>query len=245
MCIYEVQSISEKTIEQFVPTRLAIKELAGVKYFCKSIVENIRSYPGSGIVWKDRIKKYGKKNIKTLWVSDWYNCPYEIQKIALDFSKENQIVESSEWANLKPENGLDGGKNSPESNIKNSESVRKYFSENPDARKNISENQLSRWSEESYVENQRKKQGESWDNPDIRSKRVKSMNDTRSSSEYIASVTGSNNPRYDHTIYSFTNGEIVVKLTQQEFIKKFNLTQSRVTLLVRGKTKVHKGWTLT
>lgn len=109
MDIYKPRIITEEIISKFRPTRLAIKELAGQKYFCKSILEDIESYPGSGVRWKKRIKKYGKENIKTLWVSDWYYTPQEIQEAALQFSKENQIVKSELWANIKPENGLDGG----------------------------------------------------------------------------------------------------------------------------------------
>jgi hypothetical protein len=114
MCIYQIKPITQKILERYRPTRLAIKELAGQLYFCKSIVEDIETYPGSGVVWQKRIKKYGKQNIKTLWVSDWYHDPYEIQQVALHFSKENQVVESSKWANQKPEDGLDGGRQSPE-----------------------------------------------------------------------------------------------------------------------------------
>lgn len=58
--------------------------------------------------WKAIIKKYGYLNIKTLWISEWYFDPVEIQEIALQFSEENLIVESDMWANLRPENGLDG-----------------------------------------------------------------------------------------------------------------------------------------
>jgi hypothetical protein len=114
MSIYQIKPITQKILDRFQPTRLAIKELNGIKYFCKSITEDIVSYPGSGKVWKYRIKKYGKQNIKTLWVSDWYYDPYEIQRIALGFSEENQVVESDEWANMKPEDGLDGGRQRPE-----------------------------------------------------------------------------------------------------------------------------------
>lgn len=58
------------------------------------------------------MKKYDRKNVRTHWVSDWYVDPYEIQRIALDFSYENNIDKSEKWANLKPENGLDGGSTS-------------------------------------------------------------------------------------------------------------------------------------
>lgn len=106
--IYEITTIHEKIIENFKPTRLYIKELAGIKYFGKTSKENIEYYSGSGKIWKDRIKKYGKENIKTLWVSDWFYDPYLIQEFALLLSKNNQIVESDSWANYIPENGLDG-----------------------------------------------------------------------------------------------------------------------------------------
>jgi hypothetical protein len=109
MTIYTPIALTENTINSFRPTRLAIKELTGQYYFCKSIRKNIEKYTGSGKRWKDRIKKYGRASIRTLWVSDWYHDPEEIQKIALHFSKENEIVESALWANLQPENGLDGG----------------------------------------------------------------------------------------------------------------------------------------
>lgn len=95
------------TIE-FQPTRLYIKELAGVKYFGKTTMPDAHSYTGSGVIWKKRIKKYGKENIKTLWVSDWFHDATSLTEFALKFSEDNQIVESKEWANYIPENGLDG-----------------------------------------------------------------------------------------------------------------------------------------
>jgi hypothetical protein len=115
MTIYDIQSLSERVVKNFKPTRLYIKELFGIKYFGKTSCKNVESYSGSGVIWKKRIKKYGKENIRTLWISDWYHDPYEIQKVALDFSRENQIVESNEWANLWAENGINGGKTRDES----------------------------------------------------------------------------------------------------------------------------------
>ncbi len=93
----------------YKPSRLYIKRLAGVYYFGKTNSKDIYKYTGSGKVWKDRIKKYGKEKIETLWVSDWYTDPLEIEQVAKQFSIENNIVTSSTWANLKEENGLDGG----------------------------------------------------------------------------------------------------------------------------------------
>lgn len=109
MSIYTPIIITEEIKSRYKPTRLAVKELNGIKYFCKSVRKNIETYTGSGTRWLKHVRKYGKQNIKTLWVSDWFNCPIELQKFALEYSKNNNIVESKEWANLVPENGIGGG----------------------------------------------------------------------------------------------------------------------------------------
>jgi rubrerythrin len=108
MGIYSPINITEEIERQFKPTRLAVKELNGVKYFCKTVKANIEAYSGSGVRWGNQVKKYGKENIKTLWVSDWFHCPHRLQEFALMFSEYNQIVESTEWANIIAENGLTG-----------------------------------------------------------------------------------------------------------------------------------------
>lgn len=109
MCIYSPIPITEQIRKSFKPCRLYIKELAGMKYLGKTSRDPYK-YTGSGVIWRDRIKKYGKEHIKTLWVSDWFYDPQLIHSIAISISNENKIVESNEWANLKPEDGLTGGR---------------------------------------------------------------------------------------------------------------------------------------
>lgn len=109
MGIYSPIDITESIKSNFKPTRLYVKELNGLKYFGKSVLADIDKYPGSGTRWVNHFKKYGKLNIKTIWVSEWFTDPYSLQEFALNFSKSNCIVESSEWANLSAENGLSGG----------------------------------------------------------------------------------------------------------------------------------------
>jgi hypothetical protein len=98
-------------MSKFIPTRLYIKQhsITGLKYFGKTISNNIESYTGSGKRWIYHIRKHGKKYIKTLWVSEWFYSKEDIIKVALQLSEEYNIVESNEWANLKPETGIDGG----------------------------------------------------------------------------------------------------------------------------------------
>lgn len=107
--MYDCKSITESIISKFRPTRLYIKELCGVYYFGKSCAKNVEVYSGSGVIWRKRIKKYGKDKIRTIWISDWYYDPQLLQEVAMHFSEENDIVNSSKWANIMPENGLSGG----------------------------------------------------------------------------------------------------------------------------------------
>lgn len=81
--------------------------ITGLKYFGKTTSKDPFKYLGSGKRWIRHIKKHGKKLIKTLEV--WgFDSQVLCTEFALKFSKENNIVESNEWANLKEENGLDG-----------------------------------------------------------------------------------------------------------------------------------------
>jgi hypothetical protein len=90
------------------PTYLYIKQhtKTGLKYFGKTTKDPIQ-YLGSGKHWKRHIKKHGEF-VETLWYQ-LFTSKEQIINYALKFSKENNIVESKEWANLKDENGLDGG----------------------------------------------------------------------------------------------------------------------------------------
>ena len=79
-----------------------------MKYFGKTRSTDPFKYTGSGIHWKRHIAVHGKSHIKTLKI--WSFDDIEAcTKFAVSFSKRNNIVESNEWANLKVENGLDGG----------------------------------------------------------------------------------------------------------------------------------------
>jgi hypothetical protein len=93
------------------PTYLYIKQHndTGLKYFGKT-VKNPFKYKGSGLYWKKHLNIYGN-NVSTIWTM-LFNTEEELVEFALKFSTENMIVESSEWANMKYENGLDGGRES-------------------------------------------------------------------------------------------------------------------------------------
>jgi hypothetical protein len=105
---------SQTIYQPIVPTYLYIKQhsITGMKYFGKTSKVDPYKYNGSGKYWKRHIKKYGKEYIETLWISEpYFNT--SISEFALNFSIEYNIIESKEWANLKLENGLDGGSFGP------------------------------------------------------------------------------------------------------------------------------------
>ena len=74
------------------------------RYFTEEDLQ--KNYHGSGTYWKKHLKKHG--NDVTMEIYGIYNLD-KVEEKALTFSEENNIVESLNWANLKPENGLEGG----------------------------------------------------------------------------------------------------------------------------------------
>lgn len=82
--------------------------VTGLKYFGKTKY-NPFNYNGSGKYWKFHINKHGKNFIQTLDVFGFDNQEL-CSEFALQFSRNNNIIESKEWANLKEENGKDGGR---------------------------------------------------------------------------------------------------------------------------------------
>lgn len=93
---------------QFKPTFIYIKEhsITGMLYFGKT-TKNPEKYLGSGKYWKRHIKKYGKQYVVNLWYTLFLSYEECIQ-FATNFSKQYNIIESVDWANLISENGLDG-----------------------------------------------------------------------------------------------------------------------------------------
>lgn len=78
--------------------------LTKLKYFGRTESKDPISYNGSGIYWRNHIRKHGIEFIETVQLWEFSNQD-ECTAFALEFSKENNIVESDQWANLMPENG--------------------------------------------------------------------------------------------------------------------------------------------
>jgi hypothetical protein len=90
------------------PIHLYVKthNVTGLKYFGKTIRVDPVKYKGSGKRWLNHIKVHGY-DVSTVIIGTYTEVD-ECLKVALAFSRDNNIVESNEWANLKVES-LDGG----------------------------------------------------------------------------------------------------------------------------------------
>ena len=94
------------------PTYLYIKEhsITGLKYFGKTTTKDPYKYKGSGVDWGLHLKQNGKEHVITTHLLGPFTDAADISEFALFFSEEFDIVASKDWANMKEENGLDGGR---------------------------------------------------------------------------------------------------------------------------------------
>ena len=112
----------------FKPTYLYIKthNVTGLKYFGKTTKDPFK-YSGSGVYWCRHIKEHG--NNVTTEIYGFYTNETKCKDAALQFSQDNNIETDSNWANLKPENGLDGGLSSTIANKIKDVIIKKYGKE--------------------------------------------------------------------------------------------------------------------
>lgn len=75
--------------------------VTGLKYFGKTIRSDVDKYRGSGVWWNRHLKQHG--NDVTTEVVATFDDIDECRAFALAFSETNNIVESSDWANLEIE----------------------------------------------------------------------------------------------------------------------------------------------
>ena len=92
----------------FKPTYLYIKthDVTGLKYFGKTTQDPYK-YCGSGVHWRRHLKIHGQSH--STQILGLFTDEEECRTTAIRFSRENDIVRSSEWANLKEEDSKMGG----------------------------------------------------------------------------------------------------------------------------------------
>jgi len=90
---------------------LKTHRVTGLKYFGKfspgKQYKDVHSYPGSGTHWVRHLKKHGYDY--TTEVIGEFDDIEEAKKVAIQYSFRYNIVESDEYANLKPEDAEHGG----------------------------------------------------------------------------------------------------------------------------------------
>ena len=87
----------------------------GLKYLGKTAQKDPHKYRGSGTYWKAHLKKHGATY--STEILHEFQTNDEVETWGLYYSELWNVVESTEWANLKPEAGDGGGggcKHTPE-----------------------------------------------------------------------------------------------------------------------------------
>jgi hypothetical protein len=89
--------------------RLLIKEhcITGYRYLCKTTRLNWEKYPGSGLLWKRHLVKYGRQFSTTLLFET--GDVSEFRRVALHHSERLNVTSDPSWANMRPEEGDGGG----------------------------------------------------------------------------------------------------------------------------------------
>lgn len=206
----------------------------GLRYFGKTINSGIEKYLGSGKYWLNHINSHGRNLVSTINV--WhFNNQEDATNFALNFSKENKIVESTEWANLIPEDGMDG-------NSKHviTEELREKF-----RKANAGENNPM--------------YGTFWINNGQENRKVKSSDQVpdgwtkgryfneKGRKKFVSrSRAGKNNTNYDPTIRHWINIETgeEVSLPKYDFCQQKMLNGRKIRAVVQGKIEYYQGWKL-
>lgn len=79
----------------------------GLKYLGQTIKENPHEYPGSGTRWINHLKKHGYDYTTEILLET--NSKEELSEKGLFYSELWDVVNNTNWANLKPETGPGGG----------------------------------------------------------------------------------------------------------------------------------------
>lgn len=214
-----------------------------LKYLCQTKKKDPYKYLGSGKYWRLHLNKHGN-TIHTEIIKEC-STKDEIKEWGLYYSSLWNVVDSTEWANLKPESG-DGGPNFGITNgmygKTHTEKAIESIREKNTGRK------LGTLIERYGIEKAK----------EMTEDRKKSMTRARaankewgikliklaSTPEAIAKRSGKKHTRYNHTIYKWTNqisGEIIIA-TRAEFIKLTGQFSSSISALFKGKIKQSRGW---
>jgi hypothetical protein len=225
----------EGTNRQMTIYTLYVKthQTTGLKYLGQTTKDPI-IYLGSGHYWLRHLKIHGK-NLDTQILCETTD-KNKIKELGIYYSELWNVVESEEWANLKPETG-NGAAPGKDNHMKNP-IVRAKHS------KIINDPIIK--------EKHRTATIQGMNRPEVKEKLKEQRNTTEykirlkntlHKPEIIDDRFGNKNPNFDPTIYNFSHtGGIVFTGTRYEFDQKYKLTKGSLSRLVNGKYKITQGW---
>lgn len=188
----------------------------GLKYFGKTVSEDVHLYRGSGVYWNRHCKKHGY-DFSTEVVAVYDDTDTEKAKMfGKSFSEKHSIMESNEWANLKNEL-LDGGFE----HINSDKAKKKLYVEK-------AKNTVSNWSrEKTEIINAKKKRN------------------GKDNGMFGKNRSGKNNPRYGAKLSDETKKKISLSntgKTRTEDQRKHSSLVSRKYWTDENKEKRSKKW---
>jgi hypothetical protein len=211
-------------------------KITGLKYLGYTGKNDPHEYTGSGKYWLRHLKIHGKTFDTEILVKTTDKST--IRESGIYYSNLWNVVESKDWANLKPESG-DGagiGNNNPMSNpiIRAKQQAIIML---PDVKKL----QRTKTKEAMNREEVKAKLKIARNKPEYKDRARQQLN----SPEIIANRKGSGNARYDHTIYTFIHSSgLTEQCSRFELQHKYDLDQGNLSKLINGKNMIIKGWKL-
>jgi hypothetical protein len=208
----------------------------GLKYLGQTSNANPHKYTGSGKYWLRHIKQHGK-NWETEILHESQDKK-EIDTLGIYYSQLWNVVESSDWANLKPESG-DGAASGEHNPMRNSNILAKQQSiVNDPAIKEKHKQATIKAMSDPLVKAKLKAQRNT---PEYKAK----LKYTLHKSEIIDNRFGNKNPNFDPTVYEFkhVSGQQFTG-TRFDFDQKYKLTSGSVSRLLSGKYRSTQGWRL-
>jgi hypothetical protein len=141
--------------------------ITGLKYFGRT-TKDPNTYMGSGTYWLSHIKKYGIEYVDTIELYE-FDCQEKCTSFAKSFSVSNNIVESTEWANLILEDGL--ARYTGNTSEKHSATMREKWLDSEYRTKQHSARK-EKWRDNSYRNKLVSSRKNNWVNEDYRAKTI-------------------------------------------------------------------------
>lgn len=195
-------------------------KVTGLQYLGKTVRDPFK-YNGSGIKWCSHLRKHGYF-IETEILRECSSIE-ELKEWGRYYSNLWNVVESSAWANLKPEEGQGFA------------TGKYHHSHNPKHKLKASIRAKTRMSGD---KNPMK-------DPEVIKKHWAGNNNPSCRPEVRKKKIGSNNGRFDHNLYHWKNaitGEIITS-TRYDMIHNHQLNKNEIIKMINGKrTSAHMNW---